>query len=260
MAACLYFLFSKNDNIKFIPISLALFALVWAFGPLNAFSVSERSQKGIIKEILTQNGRFENGKLKPGTQPLTDPERAQVGSAIQYLSYHNALTELLPSPIDSSWLAYDGLMNWLKLEVIATDATKHLSISSEDKTGPLEIRGFDLAYNVNLNSETEPETQQSGNFFKLSKDGKMLEWHKIKDGKDTLVEMFSLIPMIQKWEGKMSLTEAYTYTSLPLGERLFNYTGRKGVIRCIAEEAEISVEGAEKKVYSYAGWVFLKEK
>ena len=38
-----YFILSKRDNIKFIPISLAVFSLLTVLGPLSAFKVSERS-------------------------------------------------------------------------------------------------------------------------------------------------------------------------------------------------------------------------
>ncbi|MBK9017383.1 MAG: DUF4153 domain-containing protein [Saprospiraceae bacterium] len=46
-----YFIFSKRDNIKFIPISLAFFSLVTVLGPFNAFKVSERSQVGRLEEL-----------------------------------------------------------------------------------------------------------------------------------------------------------------------------------------------------------------
>ncbi|MFN0213410.1 MAG: DUF4153 domain-containing protein, partial [Saprospiraceae bacterium] len=191
--SCLYFLFSKNDNIKFIPISLGLFALAWAFGPLSAFSVSERSQKRILIEILERNGRLENGKFKPGNSPLTGPEQDQASSIIYYLQNRNELSAMLPVPIDSTLLQPYSLLQWLKIDDTSVKNTRTLSISPSNESEPLDVSGYDLAYNVNLTyTINEDERADPGNFFGLSQDNKMLEWRQNKAGKTNLVEMFSL--------------------------------------------------------------------
>ena len=259
-AACLYFLFSKNDNIKFIPISLGLFALVWAFGPLSAFSVSERSQKGILIEILTRNGRFENGKMKPGTIPVTEPEALQVSSAIEFLESRNALSDLLPTPKDSAWNDYGGVMDWLKIETETRSKTSTLTISPLNTSEPFDLRGYDFAYMVELNPNNDEEIDRPGYFFRLSDDGKMLEWRQTKNGETTQVEMFSFNPAMQKWLEKKEKEESYNLVRLPLSERTINFTGRHGSVRFIAQELQIEVEGQEKRLNYCNGWVLLKEK
>jgi len=259
-AACLYFLFSKNDNIKFIPISLALFALVWAFGPLSAFAVSERSQKGILTEILERNGRFENGKIKPGTAPLTEPEQTQASSAIRYLEKRNALSDLLPAPIDSALLESNGLLNWLNIGVATSASISSLNISPQNSSEPLDVRGFDMAYKAELNQNKDKESEEPGYFFCLSDDDKMLEWRQTKDGKTTLVEMFSLSPSIQKWLEKKDKNESYTHLRLPINERTITFNGRKGTLRFIVQELHIEFTGQEKRLVYCNGWILLKEK
>jgi len=259
-AACLYFLFSKNDNIKFIPISLALFALVWAFGPLSAFAVSERSQKGILTEILERNGRFENGKMKPGTAVLTEPERNQVSSAILYLEKRNVLPDLLPVPLDSALLEYNELLKWLQIGEGASARVNSLSISPLNESEPLDIRGFEMAYKAELNSNNDKEREESGHFFCLSDDGKMLEWRQTKDRKSTLLESFSLSPSIQKWLEKMDNNESYTNLRLPVNERSITFYGRRGTLRFIVQELHIEVDGEEKRLDYCNGWILLKEK
>ncbi|MBP6810895.1 MAG: DUF4153 domain-containing protein [Saprospiraceae bacterium] len=259
-ASCLYFLFSKNDNIKFIPISLALFALFWAFGPLSAFTVSERSQKGILTEILERNGRFENGKLKPGTAALTEPEQNQVSSAILYLEKRNVLSELLPTPIDSTLLEYDGLLNWLKIGEGANPKMNSLNISAINSSEPLDVRGFDMAYKADLLPKNDRESEEPGYFFSLSDDGKMLEWRETKAGKSALIETFSLNPSIQKWLEKMDKTESYTHLRLPVNERTIPFYGRRGTLRFIVQEVHIEVDGQEKRLDYCNGWILLKEK
>lgn len=59
---CFYFIF-KKDNIKFIPITLAILLLLSSFGPWGMFSVSEKSQIERLKIILEDNNILMNGKV-----------------------------------------------------------------------------------------------------------------------------------------------------------------------------------------------------
>lgn len=256
---CLYFLLSKNDNIKFIPISLALFALFWAFGPFNAFSVSQRSQTRILTEILERNGRFENGKMKPGKNPLTDPERDQAGSAILYLKDRNAMSDLLPQPPDSAWLEYEGLMKWLGLNIPTETTITSLSISNLEDYFTLNVKGFDLAYQLELQSGQEKAPREFGHIFQLSKDGKMLEWRQMKDGKNILLELYSLEPAILKWLEKQDKGEVTTFVRLPVQERTVQLSGRKASIRLIPENLEIELDGTEKRLKYCHGWLLFKD-
>ncbi|MFN0034897.1 MAG: DUF4153 domain-containing protein [Saprospiraceae bacterium] len=263
-AACLYFLFSKNDNIKFIPISLALLAPFVVFGPLSAFSVSERSQKGILTNILERNGRFENGKMKPGTAPLTDPEREQVGSAINYLERRNALSDLMPTPIDSAWLEYGGLLDWLKIETALSEkVTNRLTIGATSSYEPFEVRGFDMAYKADLRPTSDEERSQGVSSdipFCLSENGTMLEWRQEIEGKSTLIEAYSLAPAIQTWWDKQEKVEEYGNLTLPVSARTLSLPGRRASLRFVVEDAHIEMEGDEKRLTYCNGWVLLKEK
>ncbi len=196
-----FFVFQKRQYQVHSDFTGAVCAF-WAFGPLSAFTVSERSQKGILTEILERNGRFENGKMKPGTAALTEPEQNQVSSAILYLEKRNVLTDLLPVPIDSALLEYNGLLNWLQIGEGASAKINSLSISPLNASEPLDIRGFEMAYQAELNSNNDKEREESGHFFSLSDDGKMLEWRETKAGKSALIETFSLKPEHSKMAGK----------------------------------------------------------
>ncbi|WP_316816954.1 DUF4153 domain-containing protein [Pedobacter nyackensis] len=48
----IYFLFSKKQNIKVIPVSLCVLALLSTYGPQSAFSVSEFSQVARLKRLM----------------------------------------------------------------------------------------------------------------------------------------------------------------------------------------------------------------
>lgn len=52
-----YFLFSKKQNIKVIPVSLCILALLSTYGPQSAFSVSEYSQVLRLKKLMRSTNK-----------------------------------------------------------------------------------------------------------------------------------------------------------------------------------------------------------
>jgi hypothetical protein len=64
LSIIIYFIFNKKATIKFIPVSLfifALFALIFPY--LNAFSVAKRSQKNELLKALNDHKLLDNGKI-----------------------------------------------------------------------------------------------------------------------------------------------------------------------------------------------------
>jgi len=261
---CLYFLFSKHDNIKFIPISLGLFALVFAFGPLNAFKVSERSQVGILKNLLEKNGRWKDGRMVQGTSPVPKEEVWQIISALEYLDRRNALPRMawLPMPVDSfpkSSKTYSDagrIAAWAGVDVNEARADTYLNIGVDD--GPfaaMDVRGFSTFYKIHL-GEYHSEKPTDGNLFYLSQKGDRLEWQQAKAGKINLVESFDLQPVLRKWTTQ---SETY-YLQLPRSEAFFELTGSKSKIRIDVNSASVDKSNDEPKLSSLEGYLFLKEK
>jgi len=60
-----YFLLSKKQNIKIIPVSLCLLTLLSVYGPQGAFSMSTYSQRGILIKVFKKYNAFHDGKLQP---------------------------------------------------------------------------------------------------------------------------------------------------------------------------------------------------
>jgi len=82
----LYFIFSKSKNIKIIPVSLAVIALGITFGPLSAFSVSERSQLERMKQVLNSNNMIdESGKIVVKKGVVDFKDRAEISSIARYM-------------------------------------------------------------------------------------------------------------------------------------------------------------------------------
>lgn len=77
----IYFLFSKKQNIKVIPISLCIISLLATYGPQSAFSVSKYSQLSRLKRIMNSKKK-DDVKEKP--------------AVIRYLVYTHGLETLQP--------------------------------------------------------------------------------------------------------------------------------------------------------------------
>lgn len=263
-ATCLYFLFSKYDNIKFIPISLALFGLVFAFGPLNAFKVSERSQVGILQKLFEKNGRWKDGRLVKSDSPVTKEEAAQIISALEYLDRRDALSRMawLPMPVDSfpkSLKTYNDatrIAEWAGISSNDQNRYDYLTISTlRVEDAGLDVRGFTTFYHVMLNQYREKPEQ--GYLFSLSDTTTRLEWKQAKSGKTSLIESFDLQPVLKKWEAQAK--EGYSLELSPT-EACLNFTGRKGSIRLYVTDARIEKENGDLRFGHLNGYLFLKEK
>lgn len=92
----LYFIFSKSKNIKVIPSTLCVLALLTCFGPWSAFSISIKSQLRILEKNLTEANVLVDGKIKKATKELTYDQGHKIVSTVDYLEGVNALDELKP--------------------------------------------------------------------------------------------------------------------------------------------------------------------
>ncbi|MDO6390057.1 DUF4153 domain-containing protein [Pontibacter sp. BT731] len=102
LVTVLYFLFSKSKNIKFIPVTLSLIALLAAFGPVNMFVVSEWSQVSRLRSLLQEHGVMQEGKVVPADKPVSPEARAEISSIVNYL-YKNH--------------GFDRLQGWFKTDL-----------------------------------------------------------------------------------------------------------------------------------------------
>ncbi len=91
-----YFLLSKKENIKIIPITLFVLALLTSAGPTGAFSVSRHSQKNRLQKLLTANGILVSGKIVKSTKGVKDSDIVNISSILRYMEETNALKMLQP--------------------------------------------------------------------------------------------------------------------------------------------------------------------
>lgn len=98
----LYFTFSRVRNIKVVPVSLGLLALLASFGPWGAFQVARHSQVERLREMLQTRNLLKEGKLARTSALITKETEAQIGSVVEFLEDRNLLKTLRAWPPDSA--------------------------------------------------------------------------------------------------------------------------------------------------------------
>ncbi len=94
-----YFIVSKKDNIKWIPISLAVFTLIAAVGPLSAFKVAKRNQENTLNALVSKYSLLEQNKLKASIKINDEQDRGRFEAALGYLAerYPQSLDQYIGS-------------------------------------------------------------------------------------------------------------------------------------------------------------------
>ena len=91
----LYFIFSKKDDIRIIPMSLFILAMLSIVGPWSAFSVSNRSQLSRFEDFLSKNKNSSNGKIDlVKTKRLRDDKKDEIREIIEYFDNKEKVNEL----------------------------------------------------------------------------------------------------------------------------------------------------------------------
>ncbi len=82
----LYFVFAKRKDIRIVPIVLIVLALIAAYGPLSASSISCWSQTSRLEELLVGNGIWRDGMINKPSADIPLEQRREMSSIIAYLN------------------------------------------------------------------------------------------------------------------------------------------------------------------------------
>jgi len=266
-AMCFYFLFSKTDNIKFVPISLGLFTLLSAFGPLSAFAVSERSQAGILKNLLERTGHFKNGKIVQDSTRMLEADAQQIESVLTYFEYRDnfaAVRDWLPmSPDDfpasrNTWNKSRRIMDWAGIREQPADNVPWSAIISPENTDlvGVDVSGYRTYFRADNSSNTDSRHDlKSGRYLVPSDDGRALEYCEAKSSGHTVLDRFEWpAATLRQWRAK---AEDGRY-ALPANELRIVLPGKKYSACVIVEELVLEEHDGKLSVTLLTGGVFVK--
>lgn len=110
----IYFLFSKQQNIKVIPFSLAVLALLSAWGPQSAPSVSENSQRNRLISLFKDQGSWKDNKLQPMLANIPDSIGNKTIEQLRFMTERYgaaSLSKILPQNLNDSIAKRDTIKN-----------------------------------------------------------------------------------------------------------------------------------------------------
>ena len=81
----LYYIITRSRNIKVIPASLAVLAVLTFAGPWSAYAVAERSQTGRLAGLLERNAMLVDGALQPPVMEVAAEDRKEISAVMRYL-------------------------------------------------------------------------------------------------------------------------------------------------------------------------------
>jgi len=174
LVCAIYYLVSRMKDIRLIPISLCVLAILASFGPWGASAVSERSQVNRLEEILVQNELLKDGQYVASTQNISQNDEQEILEILRYLSeYHsfNAIEswfggEDLDSLDGSYWSRADRLVTEkFGLDVNgARDDIEFFHIRLPPNEQALPIDGYNWAIHLSQMDSMETFTLEGSTY------------------------------------------------------------------------------------------------
>lgn len=245
----LYFIFSKKDNIKFIPVSLCVFALFTVLGPFNAFQVSKRSQVDRLEEILIKNNMLVDGKATAPADSLSNSDAENISSILYYLSDHDYFEAVgpwfgLPADKESpEWEELNRIMTSLRLTPNEY-RNDYCSAYFPQESG-FSTLGFDTLYKINA---FQPDLVKQDGFF-LSAYGPVINWKKNSEVADS----FNLMPFVTRLSEKYGCNKG----NFDPRDAVIEISGNRYSARFITENITYEQRG-QLKLRDWNGIILLK--
>jgi hypothetical protein len=96
LSIAIYYLVARIKDIRIIPISLFVIAVLTSFGPWGAFSVAEQSQVNRLEGILIESHLLEDGLYVPPVNEISEEDQVEINEIVRYLSNYHGLDAIEP--------------------------------------------------------------------------------------------------------------------------------------------------------------------
>ncbi len=204
-AACVFFIAGKSKNIKAVPASIAVVALLSSFGPWGAPSVSAWSQAARLEKILVKNGILSAGRIRPAAEAVPEQDEGEISRIVRYLSERNEM-DRIARWCESGTNAESGqdVMARMGLCYDPNRRGKDIHFMARDARS-LKVAGYD--YSVKLSASLyrgndtweapvdQPAGKTEGRYrlFLDGKEGKLF----LTEGRDTVLAA-DIVPLVRK--------------------------------------------------------------
>lgn len=168
-----YFLFSKKQNIKVIPVSLFVLAILSIYGPQSAFSISKVSQAARLKKLIASKNAVDKEEIPAvvrylvdrhglaSLQGFTSANLKEVEEKIYVKAQKNKSRsyEIDNEKIDTAFVL-------LKVKDIDNSVwSKYMTFNSAD--GVVNLQGYEVM--IDLNDYSQQPSIFNGDKFEVAK-------------------------------------------------------------------------------------------
>jgi hypothetical protein len=196
----IYFLTDRQQNIRVIPMSLCIVALLAVIGPQSASSLSARSQVNRLIDYFESRGAWVNNKFVPITTSEPTGEGAAMVRFLVDRYGKEPFREILSVNIDSLLVGADSLSRYGKkyerTEIIREylglnyddgDYNQYEYFSAETIQEPFEINGYDYLLTFKTyNSDRDVATVVNNTTITIKRDSFSIAFN-LQSVLDTLV-------------------------------------------------------------------------
>lgn len=160
--AMLYLIFSRKQQLRFLPMALTGLALLGSFGFWGAFSVSAWSQKKQFKEVYIAFAKLPTGQASADTLTISRAQADRFVSIAKYLNERDLLhtTEDLLGynpkiefPNASSWSIGDEMLKKEGITYLSNLLNYIYKNFNIDATEPIDIEGYSWMNTMYLNED-----------------------------------------------------------------------------------------------------------
>ncbi|MET3112802.1 hypothetical protein AAKU52_000520 [Pedobacter sp. CG_S7] len=264
-----YFLISRKDNIKIIPISLCVLALLAIYGPQSAFSVSRYSQSQRLKKILNAKDAYAQ-KEKPaiirylvlnhGLESLQPFTTVDLQAVSQHIEKKSGSLKRYAYQRENDLL--DTAFALFKVNKAAAKSRSSTVFFVTKQEGIVAVKGFDYVTVINSYAQKQDNTLNGAPLIieKLA-DNKLQI--KIANDPILIIDTNPRVDSIRNayLNGKMEQQPGSKNLYLPGDGLRINVNGKGHELTLVLTELTLSTaSGGESDNYNYKGFLLVKIK
>ncbi len=265
-----FFGFFRSKNIRLIPLSLALIALLNVYGPLSGESVSKRNQFARLEKALSDNQLMEEGQWRAmPDKVLSKEEYERIEGPLRYLLSRHHFTELNAILPDSAQIAGENthkgpygnsrfILGQMLGESVTLGEDEWRSYSFRRKGGigfKPPVGNFDLFFHVRGHHYRGEEELNYGDLdFNLNHEGKSL----IVEVNGERMEVNLVDEMLRRLHLKPAQLGAYAY-EFSEEQALIKLANSRVELQILLDEFSLNTEGGGLVISNMEYFVWVKK-
>lgn len=249
-----YFIFSKKDDIRVIPVSLAFFTIIYLMPGIGGMDAGIRAQTKILTGLLEKNGLLKDGNAVAQKEIFSGDDAARINDLVLFLAQRDAI-----EPI-SKWVGKPetdfkkegnpyGASNLLAADLSVTTTYspneskfyRNYYHQNGNPLSELSVSGFDSLFQVDIVQSATVPTHG----IQLLNDGHTI----VFDGKNHEIE-----PILNDLWKKTSTNEPYLDSLDHI-----DFLGQNVQGRFVVNFMAVKMEDNKPVLESVSGWLLTKK-